>query len=239
MEAGLKQRAARPPSPLERPVWSMLAGPQAGLAVATGAAVRIDPRYGPFAAARDRSDAAQAALAATLSGPNDTIWLVERDEWPAPPGTRVVRVAPLLQMVAESPAPLRADDGPFVTLGASDVAEMTDLALATEPGPWGPLTHQYGQFWGIREEGRLLAMAGERMRPAPGLAEVSGVCTWPDQRGRGLAGALIRQVMADQVARGDVPYLHSYAGNASAIRLYESLGFRAEREMVATVLALV
>ncbi|MFN5243681.1 MAG: GNAT family N-acetyltransferase, partial [Novosphingobium sp.] len=190
------------------------------------------------AAARDRSDAAQAALAATLSGPDDTIWLVEREEWPAPPGTRVVRLAPLLQMVAESPAPLRADDGPFVALGASDVAEMTDLALATEPGPWGPLTHQYGQFWGIREEGRLLAMAGERMRPAPGLAEVSGVCTWPDQRGRGLAGALIRRVMADQVGRGDVPYLHSYAGNVSAIRLYESLGFRAEREMVATVLAL-
>jgi len=215
----------------------MLTGPQAGLAVATGAAVRIDPRYGPFAAARDQSDEAQAALAATLSGPDDTIWLVEREEWPALAGTRVVRVAPLLQMVANSPAALRDDDGPFVALGPDDVAEMTELAVATEPGPWGPLTHQYGQFWGLREGGRLLAMAGERMRPAPGLAEVSGVCTWPDQRGRGLAGRLIRRVMADQVARGDVPYLHSYAGNASAIRLYESLGFRAEREMVATVLA--
>ena len=223
---------------LERPVWSMLTGPQRELAVATGAAVRIDLRYGPFAAARDQSDEAQAALAATLTGPGDAIWLVERAEWPAPVGTRVVRVAPLLQMVAEDPAPTRDDDGPLVALGAADVAAMTDLALATEPGPWGELTHQYGQFWGIREDGRLLAMAGERMRPAAGLAEVSGVCTWPDQRGRGLAGALIRRVMADQVARGDVPYLHSYAGNASAIRLYESLGFRPAREMVATVIAL-
>ena len=223
---------------LERPVWSMLTGPQAGLAVASGAAVRIDPRYGPFAAARDQSDEAQGALAATLSGPDDAIWLVEREEWPAPAGTRVVRVAPLLQMVADNPAPLREDDGPFVALGPDYVAEMTDLALATEPGPWGPLTHRYGQFWGLREQGRLLAMAGERMRPAPGLAEVSGVCTWPDQRGRGLAGALIRRVMANQVARGDVPYLHSYSGNASAIRLYESLGFHPAREMVATVLAL-
>lgn len=225
-------------SALERPVWSMLTGPQAHLAVATGAAVRIDPRYGPFAAARDHSDEAQAALAATLSGPDDTVWLVEREEWPVPPGTRVVRVAPLLQMVAERPAPLRDGDGPFVALGDADVTEMTELALVTEPGPWGPLTHRYGQFWGIREGGRLLAMAGERMRPAAGLAEVSGVCTWPDQRGRGLAGALIRRVMADQVARGDVPYLHSYSGNAAAIGLYESLGFRSAREMVATVLAL-
>ena len=177
-------------------------------------------------------------MAALLAGPDDTIWLVEREEWPAPAGTRTVRVAPLLQMVADDPVALRDDDGPFVALGAEDVADMTELALATEPGPWGALTHQYGQFWGIREAGRLLAMAGERMRPAPGLAEVSGVCTWPDQRGRGLAGALIRRVMADQVARGDTPYLHSYAGNASAIRLYESLGFRPARTMVATVLAL-
>ena len=223
---------------LERPVWSMLTGPQKGLAVDGGAALRIDPRYGPFAAARDQSDEAQAALAALLAGPDDRIWLVEREEWPAPAGTRTVRVAPLVQMVADDPVALRDDDGPFVALGAEDVADMTELALATEPGPWGALTHQYGQFWGIREAGRLLAMAGERMRPAPGLAEVSGVCTWPDQRGRGLAGALIRRVMADQVALGDTPYLHSYAGNASAIRLYESLGFRPARTMVATVLAL-
>lgn len=223
---------------LERPVWSMLTGPQKGLAVDGGAALRIDPHYGPFAAARDQSDEAQAALAALLAGPDDRIWLVEREEWPAPAGTRTVRVAPLVQMVADDPVALRDDDGPFVALGAEDVADMTELALATEPGPWGALTHQYGQFWGIREAGRLLAMAGERMRPAPGLAEVSGVCTWPDQRGRGLAGALIRRVMADQVARGDTPYLHSYAGNASAIRLYESLGFRPARTMVATVLAL-
>jgi ribosomal protein S18 acetylase RimI-like enzyme len=223
---------------LFRPVWSCLNGRQAHLAETVGAAMRIDPRYGPFAAARDRSDEAQAALAALFSGPEDNVWLVEPEEWPAPPGTRALRVAQLLQMVAEAPQPPQPDDGEIVALGDADVPEMTALALATEPGPWGPMTHRYGQFWGIREQGRLLAMAGERMLPAPGLAEVSGVCTWPDCRGRGLAARLIRRVTATQVARGDTPYLHSYAGNASAIHLYESLGFRPLREMVATVLAL-
>jgi predicted GNAT family acetyltransferase len=80
------------------------------------------------------------------------------------------------------------------------------------------------------------AMARERMRPAPGIAEVSGVCTWPEYRGQGLAGTLIRRVMAGLTARGDVPFLHSYAGNAGAIGLYESLGFAVRREMVAMVL---
>ena len=79
-------------------------------------------------------------------------------------------------------------------------------------------------------------MAGERMRPAPGLAEVSAVCTWPGFRGQGLAGRLIRRVMAGFVERGQVPFLHSYAGNAKAIALYEMLGFAPRREMVVTVL---
>lgn len=226
------------PDSLLRPVWNCLHGRQAHLAGVSGAAVRIDPGYGPFAAARDQSDEAQAALAALLGGPDDTVWLVEPEEWPVPPGTRAVRVATLLQMVAEAPQPPFPDDGEIVALGDSDVPEMTALALATEPGPWGPLTHRYGQFWGIRENARLLAMAGERMLPGPGLAELSGVCTWPEFRGKSLAARLIRRVMATQVARGDTPYLHSYAANAGAIRLYESLGFRPTREMVATVLAL-
>ena len=37
--------------PLDRPIWSLLNGPQASLAVASGAVCRIDPTYGPFAAA--------------------------------------------------------------------------------------------------------------------------------------------------------------------------------------------
>ena len=222
--------------PLLRPVWNCLNGRQSRLAVARGTAVRIDPRYGPFAAAQDQSGEAQAALAALLTGPGDAVWLVEAEPWPAPPGTRVVRTATLLQMVAIHPMPSQPADGEFVTLGEVDVPEMAALAGATEPGPWGPLTHRYGQFYGLRAGGRLIAMAGERMLPAAGLAEVSGVCTYPEFRGAGLAARLIRWVMAAQQARGDVPFLHSYAANASAIRLYETLGFRARCEMVATVL---
>ena len=225
------------PSPLNRPVWNMLTGPQAALAQGSGAAWRLDPGYGPFAAARDQSDGAQAALASLLRGPEDSIWVVEPEAWPAPPGTRVAWTGKLVQMVAENPAAIRADDPQCLSLGDGDAAEMTALALGTVPGPWGDQTRHYGQFYGVRREGKLAAMAGERMRPAPGLAEVSAVCTWPGFRGQGLAGALIRQVMAGFRARGDVPFLHSYAGNAGAIALYESLGFRVRSAMVLVVLA--
>ena len=223
--------------PLDRPVWNMLAGPMVGLARGGGAALRIDPGYGPFAAGRDRSAQAQAALAELLADNDDRIWLVEPDVWPAPPGLRVVRTGQLVQMVAEEPAALEPGDEAAEPLGESDVAAMTALALATEPGPWGPLTHRYGRFYGLRDGDRLAAMAGERMRPAEGFAEVSGVCTWPEYRGRGHAARLIRRVMAGFVERGDTPFLHSYAANAGAIALYERLGFRIRRTMTVTILA--
>ncbi len=223
--------------PLDRPVWTMLNGRQAHLAVARGAAVRIDPAYGPFAAARDQSDAAQAALAAVLAGPEDAVAIVEADHWPAPPGTQVIQTGDLVQMVAEVAVPMCAGDADCRLLGEADVAAMTALALATEPGPWAPATHRYGDFFGLFREGRLVAMAGQRMLPHQGFAEVSAVCTDPAFRGQGLAGMLIRRVMAGMRARGEVPFLHSYAHNAGAIALYDSLGFRVRREMQLTIIA--
>lgn len=221
----------------DRPVWSMLTGPMAPLSVAQGAAVRIDPGYGPFAAARDTSPEAQAALARAAASAGGEVWVVESEEWAAPPGMQVLRTAPLVQMVAENSGTGELEDAAVEALGDGDVAEMTALALATEPGPWGPLTHRYGQFFGIRAEGKLAAMAGVRMQPSPALREVSAVCTWPSFRGRGYAKRLIRRVMADMAGRGETPFLHSYAGNSGAIALYERLGFRTRRTMIVTVLA--
>jgi ribosomal protein S18 acetylase RimI-like enzyme len=163
-------------------------------------------------------------------------WLVELEEWPAPPGTRVLKTAPLVQMVAENPASLEPDDKIVEPLGEADVESMTELALATEPGHWSLWTHRYGPFYGIRAEGRLASMAGERMRPAAGWSELSAVCTWPEYRGRGYAARVIRWVMAGFTARGDLPFLHSYSGNTGAIALYERLGFRTRRLMTLTVL---
>jgi predicted GNAT family acetyltransferase len=81
-----------------------------------------------------------------------------------------------------------------------------------------------GTFIGVREQGQLAAMAGERFR-MPGFTEVSGVCTHPGHRGRGLAKRLSAAVAASIQARGDQPFLHAWKTNTAAIALYESLGF--------------
>jgi ribosomal protein S18 acetylase RimI-like enzyme len=222
--------------PLDRPVWHALTGRQSALAVVTGAAVRIDPAYGPFAAARDESAAAQQALAATLQGPGDRIGVVERSAWPSPPGTRALGGGDLAQMVFDGSPSDEPDDPRIVLLGESDAPEMAALAHATEPGPWASSTHRYGDYYGIRIGGKLAAMAGERMR-LPGLAELSGVSTWPEFRGQGLASSLVRRVVRGFLARGDTPFLHCYAANPAAVALYERLGFRTRARMCFTILA--
>ncbi len=218
---------------LDRPVWATLNGRQAHLAVRHGPAIRMQPDYGLFAAIPDHSPESLAALGELVRemGP---VGFVELAAPPAIPGTEVVSSAVCLQMAAETVAP--AWDVPFemLALGGADAAEMLALATLTKPGPFFARTHQLGAFIGVRVEGRLVAMAGERMRP-DGYTEASGVCVHPDHRGKGYAARLLREVTARVLARGDKAFLHSYADNATAIGLYESLGYRGRREVVFTV----
>ena len=113
-------------------------------------------------------------------------------------------------------------------LSASAVADMLALVELTRPGPFGPRTIEMGRYLGFRVGGRLAAMGGERLRPV-GYTEVSGICTAPEHRGRGLAEALVRALASAIQARGEVPFLHVHVGSpseATASALYRRLGFR-------------
>lgn len=224
-------------SPLCRPVWHALTGPQATQGLGGPLARRFHPDIGPLSAACDDEEASLAALAALLpeAGVLATIEAVER---PVPAGAVIERRSAAVQMVADDiPAPFDHPD--IVPLGDADAAAMRALAELTEPGPFAARTHELGQFWGVKEGGRLIAMAGERMRlPGqghPGFGEVSAVCVHPDARGRGLGLLLTRKAASHLGAQGLRPFLHSYADNAPAIATYERAGFRKARDMVITM----
>jgi predicted GNAT family acetyltransferase len=219
---------------LDRPVWSALTTRWARIAEGDARARRVDRDYGVFGAAADRSAENLAALAALVPEQGE-IWLVEREDWPAPPGTRFARRAECVQMICDGLSPGKAPEFEIVELGEHDAPAMYDLAMLTKPGPYAAHTNRLGEFIGVKQDGRLIAMAGERMK-MPGLSEVSGVCTHPDHRGRGYAGALMRVVAERMLARGETPWLHAYASNTGAIALYESLGFRLHGTVTASVL---
>ncbi|HVJ02224.1 MAG TPA: GNAT family N-acetyltransferase [Sphingomonas sp.] len=219
--------------PLDNPAWTALCSTQSHLARGEGRALRYDGDYAVFAAAEDHSSQSLRALGNLVAATGPAIVLA-RGALPAVPGTCVEKTRPGVQMIAEALAPPRTACD-FVALTDADAPDMLALATLTEPGPFFSRTHRLGDFIGVKIDGRLVAMVGERMKPA-GFTEVSGVCTHPDFRGRGYAGALMEVVANRIAARGETPFLHAYADNEGAIALYEALGFRRRCEVMVTVL---
>lgn len=212
---------------LDNPVWHALTSPHRPYAIRRGTAAHYPRDMAPFAAIQEASDEAYADLARDLP-PNAEARLFRPREEPLPAGWLQIDAFPMLQMVAVSePGPIEA---PIETLSEADVPAMMQLVAVAKPGPFGPRTIELGRYLGIRQAGRLVAMAGERMR-LPGYVELSGICVHPGARGQGLAARLTRALMADAFGRGEVPFLHVRPENGAA-GLYRRLGFMTRRELM-------
>jgi predicted GNAT family acetyltransferase len=214
--------------PLDRPIWTAMQTRQAFLAAGDAHAQRFPGDVSPFAAARDTSPEAIAALAALLL-PGEEFALLETAFPDPPPGIAMAIGGLCFQMIATS-FTAGGRDIAYEPLGDEDAAEMYDLAMLTRPGPFRARTHTLGRFIGVRDQGRLVAMAGERLNTDE-FREISAVCTHPDYRGRGYGAALMRAVGARILADGQTPFLHTYANNETAIALYKSLGFAVRTEI--------
>jgi ribosomal protein S18 acetylase RimI-like enzyme len=213
--------------PLDNPVLGSLTGPHRRLALVQGGAARYPADVSPFCALPGEPGAADWADAARLVAPGEMVLFPALGAAP-PPDWEVLGSGEGVQLVADG---LDAGpDGEAVTLGPADVPDILALVERTKPGPFLPRTIELGAYLGIRRDGELVAMAGERMRP-PGWTEISAVCTDPAWRGHGFASRLTRAVAAGIVARGDTPFLHAIAANVTAIRLYKELGFTHRRDI--------
>jgi GNAT superfamily N-acetyltransferase len=214
--------------PLDNPVRASLTGPHARFAERRGAVLRYPADVCPFMALPDEPSAADWADAAALAGPGGLLPLAGVGT-PPPAGWAVEFRGEGVQMTGDSVT--GAADPEAVALGPADVPEMLDLARRTKPGPFLARTVEMGTYLGIRHDGALVAMAGERLHPA-GWTEISAVCTDAEWRGRGLASRLVLAAAAGIRARGETPFLHAVATNVNAIRLYEELGFRLRKTTV-------
>jgi predicted GNAT family acetyltransferase len=225
------------PHPLDTVIWRALTSVHEGLAQGDERARRYPAAIAPFAATVDMGPASFRSLLALVGG-DDQIALFTTEEVQPPSAFSVLRRASVDQMVLEDAGAYTAQSGtPIVPLGVADGPEMLALASMTQPGPFGPRTIELGHYIGIRRQGALVAMAGERMR-LNGFTEISAVCVDPAYRGHGFAAELVRSLASSIAERSEIPFLHVFSTNHAAIALYLKLGFMLRRRVHLAVLTL-
>jgi ribosomal protein S18 acetylase RimI-like enzyme len=217
--------------PLDNIIWTALTTRQDKFADSNGQARRFTPEVSPLAGFREPTPAGYESLAGLVSS-RGTIGLFLNAPYQPHAGWTLVAGAPMPEMVYEgagasfSRSSASSSPNPeIVELSAADSPDMMELIALTKPGPFGKRTHELGTYLGIRREGKLVAMAGERLK-VPGYTEVSAVCTHPERTGHGYARILMMEVMHRIRRRGETPCLHVREDNVRAIELYERLGFR-------------
>jgi ribosomal protein S18 acetylase RimI-like enzyme len=214
--------------PLDNPVYAALTGPHAALARRSGYAVRYPADITPFCGLPAEPSLEDWKEMAGLFSPGEAA-LFPGLGGPPPAGWKVLGGGNGVQLVADGVD--AKPDPEAVPLGPGDAQEMVALADRARPGPFLLRTVEFGGYLGIRRDGELVAMAGERFRP-PGFTEISAVCTDAAWRGHGFASRLTLAVAAAVQARGETPFLHAVGTNANAIRLYKSLGFTHRRDIL-------
>ena len=214
--------------PLDNVIWQALTTRQSQFAEGSANARRFVREVSPLSGFEEPSEANYAALAA-LVGDGATTAVFLDQPFTQRPGWEFIVGAPLVQMVCDKPAPFPASNGhAILELGSSDSPEMLELTALTKPGPFGTRTHELGTYLGIRDGGRLAAMAGERLK-VPGFTEISAVCTHPEHTGKSYARLLMSEIINRIRARSETPFLHVRQDNTRAVAVYELLGFRARK----------
>ena len=218
---------------LDNPIWNSLSTEHAALALGDGRARRYPVEIGPLAGMPDTSRESYEALREVV-GNGGIVGLFLQEPPAPPPGWKMLRDGTMYQMIcfdAELPdSAALAPGAEIVRLTPEDVPAMVELAHLTEPGPFNIRTPELGTFFGVKWDGRLVAMAGERLR-LPQFVEISAVCTHPDARGRGYGSALTATVVRHIRGNGRTPILHLFAANQAALRVYSGLGFTVRRTL--------
>jgi ribosomal protein S18 acetylase RimI-like enzyme len=216
---------------LDNPAYASLCGAHARFAQVRGRVRRYPADVAPFLGMPSPPSPQDWRDAAELVAPG-TYAAVPYSGAELPDAWRAVAAFDLVQMIGERVSGVDCVEA--IPLSAADVPEMMELVARTEPGPFLTRTIELGDYLGIRSDGALVAMAGERFH-LDGWTEISAVCTSAEHRGQGLASQLVEALIARIQLRSQRVFLHVLSTNTRAIRLYEELGFRVRQTATITV----
>ena len=222
-----------PPRQLENPTWETLTGHHRRFALVNELAARFQADYSPLAGLREPTAAALGALA-ELVEPGERVTVLGPMSSVAGPFSLIARKMARQMVFDESRAPSAVRPKLAIErLGPRDVPAMLELIATVFPGYFRARTVELGRYYGVYDQEKIIAMAGERLFPV-GFRELSSFCTLPEARGKGFARALTETLLTKGENR--TPFLHVDADNRVAIKAYENLGFKDHAAMEITVI---
>jgi len=211
---------------LDNPAWWALTGVQQAFATGASQVKRYQRGILPFAGYQ-YGTAESIILLDNWLEPGEVFFLIGELP-PLPAHWTLLNELPCAQMINQAAVTPPEGNINIVHLTADHKMDMYHLIQKVQPGYYEPGTHQLGDYYGIWQEEKLVAIAGERMRLEQ-LTEISAICTDPDYTGRKYAQHLIAQLCNTNFDKGIIPFLHVLETNERAIGLYEYMGFTKRR----------
>lgn len=177
------------------------------------------------------SAALLANYATFLADPGSEVYLMVNEEQRAVVNEAftILEATPEWQMIFRGD-PATLAPGPAAALEAKDLPAMRALAEAEALPAFEKDPLASGPAFGVWEGRTLVAMATTRLT-IPGVAEIGNIVTRAKYRERGYGAAVTSALAQALAAKGLCVFLMVYQNNATAIRLYERLGFETVRPM--------
>lgn len=212
---------------LDNPVWNALMTTHQEFAIGTPVAKRYPANVLPFVSFSPIAVNPLGSLDNVMNGTEVVCIVGNLPELPV--SWTILNELVCNQMVCKELKEVKKDQSIQLSkLGQKEEIEMFELINGIQPGFYKDHTASVGNYFGIRVNGTLAAMAGERFKMT-GMTEVSAVCTHPDFTGKGFAAQLVSTVCKNIIEQGNLPFLHVLSSNSRAIQLYERLGFVTRR----------
>jgi ribosomal protein S18 acetylase RimI-like enzyme len=130
-------------------------------------------------------------------------------------------------ILRETNKALAADTSQTCRLTLDDMDDLYQLYDASYPGNWfTPRMMETGHFYGYREKGKLVSVAGIHVySPENNVAALGNITTLPSARGQGLAIKTTARLCQELLEELSFIGLNVKSDNEKAIRTYQALGF--------------